>query len=110
MPGGLPPINPRDIKPPSAIAKKVGERQDGSPIYQAGPDAKKGYNQGEIVPNDYAEKARQSRRQWNLTRQLMRNMDMDQSEAWDQSRKVKQELENASDEKERREVWKQYAY
>lgn len=60
----------RNIKSITDIATKVGERQDGSNIYQAGPDAKD-YKQGQIVPNDYAEKARKLRRNTNLVKEIM---------------------------------------
>lgn len=38
---------------PDSYVRKIGERNDGSPIYQAGENSNK-YNAGQIVPNSYA--------------------------------------------------------
>jgi len=38
---------------PDQWVKQVGERSDGSPLYQAGPRSGK-YDAGQIVPNSYA--------------------------------------------------------
>jgi hypothetical protein len=79
MPGAVD-LNPDSVKPLSDIAEKVGEREDGSAIYQAGPDAK-GYEQGQFVPNDYANKARKIRQNVNSVKAVMRRKDVDEDEA-----------------------------
>jgi flagellar motility protein MotE (MotC chaperone) len=79
MPGAVD-LNPDTVNPLSDIAEKVGEREDGSAIYQAGPDAK-GYDEGQFVPNDYANKARKIRQNANSVKAVMRRKNVDEDEA-----------------------------
>jgi hypothetical protein len=79
MPGAVD-LNPDSVKPLSDIAEKVGEREDGSAIYQAGPDAS-GYDKGQFVPNDYANKARKIRQNVNSVKAVMRRKDVDEDNA-----------------------------
>lgn len=74
------------------IAKKVGERQDGSPIYHAGPDAK-GYEEGQIVPNDYAERARSARQHANAVKANMQKQNLTESEARERVNRLNKELQ-----------------
>jgi hypothetical protein len=86
MPGAVD-LNPDIVKPLSDIAEKVGERPDGSAIYQAGPDAK-GYDEGQFVPNDYANKARKIRQNTNSVKSVMRDLDIEESEARERVKNV----------------------
>lgn len=96
MPGAVD-LNPDKVKPLSDIARKVGERANGSPIYVAGPDAVKAGKAdhiGQIVSNSYARQARGIRqnanqvkslmREHNTTEYVAREYSKDLEAAWDQ--------------------------
>ena len=106
MPGPID-LDPDTIRPPTDIARKVGERQDGSTIWQAGPDAK-GYRPGQIVPNKYANTARKIRQNANLTKQILRYNDVTEKEAREIGGQLIGELDEAEGEEDRRDIWRRY--
>lgn len=74
MPGPID-LTPGVYRPMSHIAYK-----DASGRWRAGPDAK-GYDKGQYVPEEYAQKARKQRQFTNAVKQNMEKQDMSESEA-----------------------------
>lgn len=105
MPG---PINldADTIRPPTDIAYK-----DDAGNWRAGPDAK-GYDKGQFVSGDYAQRARAVRRNANMVKNIMREANegegVSETEAREISTEIRERLDDAESEEERRGIWRQY--
>ena len=98
MPGAVE-LNPNKVKPLTDIARK-----DENGSWRAGPDNKKGLEPGQFISADYAEKARSSRANANFVKSIMRNKDVPESEAREIGDDLRQRLEDADSETERRDI------
>lgn len=103
MPGPID-INPDNIKPITDIAYK-----DKQGKWRAGPDANSKYvdSAGNVDPS-YAKQATKTRRRTNLVKQIMRNNDISEQEARGDAKEMIQELEQAENDDERRDIRQQY--
>lgn len=102
MPGAVD-LDENTINPVSDIAYK-----DDAGNWRAGPDAKKGYQQGQFIDSDYAERATSIRRTTNLIKSIQRARDVSESEARDLKDDMVSELEDAETKEERRDIWQKY--
>lgn len=105
MPGPID-LDPDTIRPITDIAY-----QDSQGNWRAGPDAK-GYEKGQFVSPGYAKKARSLRRNSNMVKNIMREANegkgVSESKAREISHEVRNKLQDADSEEERREIWRQY--
>lgn len=100
MPGPID-VNPNVVKPLSSIAY-----QDNNGNWHAGADSK--FDTGSFVSDTYANRARGYRKNTNFVKSIMRGRESDESEAREIGKEIREAMDDAESEEERRDIWKRY--
>lgn len=82
---------------PDQYVKVVGEREDGTKVYQAGPKSKK-YDTGSFVPNSYAKQVLGSVNFRNRVYGLVENENEETPDTYQEAQQVISEFNTLSDE------------